>query len=57
VGKMYETFIGMIRSSAVAVQTRTQGRHRTALLRAAWWDTECDRLGDAKLIAFLTFLV
>jgi hypothetical protein len=26
--KKYETFIGNIRSSAEAVQTRTQGRHR-----------------------------
>jgi hypothetical protein len=30
VEKRYETFIGMVRSSAEAAQTRTQGRHRTA---------------------------
>jgi hypothetical protein len=56
VEERYETFIEMIRSSAEAAQTRTQGRHRTVpLLRAVWWDAECDRLSDAKLIAFRHF--
>jgi hypothetical protein len=56
VEKRYETFIGMIRSSAEAAQTRTHGRHQTApSLKAVWWDAECDRLSDAKLIAFRHF--
>jgi hypothetical protein len=56
VEKRYKTFIGMIRSSAEAAQTGTQGRHRTTpALQVVWWDAECDCLSDAKLIAFNSF--
>jgi hypothetical protein len=52
----YEAFIEMIRSSTEAAQTRAQGRHRTVpLLWVVCWDAECDRLSDAKLIAFRHF--
>jgi hypothetical protein len=47
VEKRYETFIGMIRSSAEAAQTRTQGDiERPPFFR---------RFGGAKLIAFRHF--
>jgi hypothetical protein len=52
----YDNFVETIRSSALAAQTRPLVRRRTPpSLQLLWWDAECDRLNDAKLLAFRNF--
>jgi hypothetical protein len=56
VGIRYDNFVETIRSSALAAQTRPLvGRRTPPSLRSLWWDAECDRLNDAKLLAFRNF--
>jgi hypothetical protein len=52
----YNLFVDIIRGSAIAATTRSPRRILTSsTINTVWWDGECDRLNDAKLVAFREF--
>jgi hypothetical protein len=51
--KRYDIFVDIIRESAMGAQTRSPQRCLfSSAINVVWWDGECDRLNDAKLVAF-----
>jgi hypothetical protein len=53
---VYASFVDIFRESAMAAQARSPQRClSSSAINAVWWNGECDRLNDDKLVAFREF--
>jgi hypothetical protein len=52
----YGIFMEIVNGDAISAQTRTPGAYRgPGVQKTVWWDTECDRASEQKLMAFREF--